>query len=133
MTLATNKSDLARAVIDGIAAQVAEVIESIRSDGTPAKLMRVDGGLTQSKTLVQRTADLCQLEIEIYPHPDATAMGTFALTKSGVTGKPIQESISNWQSIAPIKPSWSSERTKNYMTRFRALRDGGVIRNGRLS
>ena len=130
MTLATNKSDLARAVIDGIAAQVAEVIESIRSDGTPAKLMRVDGGLTQSKTLVQRTADLCQLEIEIYPHPDATAMGTFALTKSGVTGKPIQESISNWQSNAPIKPSWSDERTNNYMSRFRALRDGGVIRNG---
>lgn len=130
MTLATSKSDLARAVIDGIAAQVAEVIESVRSDGTPAKLMRVDGGLTQSKTLVQRTADLCQLDIEIYPHPDATAMGTFALTKSGITGKSISESIATWQSGVKIKPSWNGEQQRTYLARFRSLRDGGVTRNG---
>jgi glycerol kinase len=130
MTLATSKSDLARAVIDGIAAQVAEVIESVRSDGTPAKLMRVDGGLTQSKTLVQRTADLCQLDIEIYPHPDATAMGTFALTKSGITGKSISESIATWQSGVKVKPSWNSEQQRTYLARFRSLRDGGVTRNG---
>jgi glycerol kinase len=130
MTLATTKADLARAVIDGIAAQVGEVIESVRSDGISAKLMRVDGGLTQSKSLVQRTADLSQLDIEIYPHPDATAMGTFALTKSGLTGKTIAESISDWGSDLAVKPSWSKERTATYMARFRALRDGGVNRSG---
>jgi len=130
MTLATTKADLARAVVDGISAQVGEVIESVRSDGISAKLMRVDGGLTQSKSLVQRTADLTQLDIEIYPHPDATAMGTFALTKSGLTGKSIAESISDWRSNLAIKPSWSKERTATYMARFRALRDEGVNRNG---
>jgi glycerol kinase len=79
---------------------------------------------------VQRTADLTQLDIEIYPHPDATAMGTFALTKSGLTGKSIAESISDWRSNLAIKPSWNKERTATYMARFRALRDEGVNRNG---
>ncbi len=41
--------------------------------GTPLARLRVDGGLTRSRVLMQAVADLMQVEVDVYPSPHATA------------------------------------------------------------
>src|SRR5207344_2279293 len=59
--LATTRAHLLRAVIDGLAASVALLARSVAADiGGPLTALRVDGGLTRSRLLMQAQADLLQ-------------------------------------------------------------------------
>jgi glycerol kinase len=87
MSLATERGHLVRAAIDGIAAQVALLARAVAADlGTPLQVLRVDGGLTRSATLLQTQADLLQAPVEVYPSPHATVMGVaeFAAIGAGL-------------------------------------------------
>ena len=73
-----------RAAIDGIAAQVALLARAAGRDlGAPLTTLRVDGGLTRSRTLLQVQADLLQCPVEVYPSPHATALGVAAFAAIG--------------------------------------------------
>ena len=92
LSLGTERGHLVRAAIDGIAAQVALLAQAAGADlGTPLTRLRVDGGLTRSATLLQVQADLLQAPIEVYPSPDATAMGVaaFAAIGAGIGSVPV--------------------------------------------
>src|SRR5262249_51540747 len=53
LTLAAGRGDLLRAVVDGIAAQVAELASAVAADlGRDVVRLRVDGGLTRSAALM---------------------------------------------------------------------------------
>jgi len=86
MSLGTERGHLVRSAIDGIAAQVALLARAAGNDlGSPLSLLRVDGGLTRSRLLLQTQADLLQCPVEVYPSPHATALGVaeFALIGAG--------------------------------------------------
>src|SRR5207248_10545488 len=84
LSLATRREDLVRAVIWGIAAQVASLARAMGEDGgRPLERLRVDGGLTRSAALMQAQADLLQAPVERYPSADATALGVGALARFG--------------------------------------------------
>src|ERR671936_2319667 len=79
LSLATRRDDLVRAVIWGIAAQVASLALAMEADiGRPLDKLRVDGGLTRSAALMQAQAELLQAPVELYPSADATALGVGA-------------------------------------------------------
>ncbi len=87
LSLATERGHLVRAAIDGIAAQVALLARAVAADlGEPVQVLRVDGGLTRSSTLLQAQADLLQAPVEVYPSPHATVIGVaeFAAIGAGV-------------------------------------------------
>jgi len=87
MSLATERGHLVRAAIDGIATQVALLARAVAADlGEPLQVLRVDGGLTRSSTLLQAQADLLQAPVEVYPSPHATVMGVaeFAAIGAGL-------------------------------------------------
>ena len=116
LTLGSSKDDIARAVINGIAAQVNELINVIESDGVKVKKLRVDGGLTQSKTLMQMQADLSQVEIEVFPHPDATAVGVGILgTLAMNPGKDLKDAIPHVTPSARYRPQWSQVQAEDFM------------------
>ena len=46
-------------------------------------MLRVDGGLTRSRLLMQAQADLLQAPVEVCPAADATALGVAALARLG--------------------------------------------------
>src|SRR4029450_2062298 len=50
--------------------------------GGPLARLRVDGGLTRSRILMQTQADLLQAPVEVYVSPDATALGVAGLAAS---------------------------------------------------
>src|ERR1700689_4250315 len=83
--LGTTRAHLIRAVIDGLAASVALLAGSVAADlGAPLTALRVDGGLTRSRLLLQAQADLLQLPVEVCRTPDATALGVAALARIGM-------------------------------------------------
>ena len=82
LTLATNKGHIARAVAEGIAASVAVLAAAVAADlGRPLTALRVDGGLTRSRVLLQAQADLLQVPVLVSRTPDATALGVAALAR----------------------------------------------------
>jgi glycerol kinase len=85
LTLATRKGHIARAVAEGIAASVAVLAGAVAADlGRPLTSLRVDGGLTRSRVLLQAQADLLQMPVLVSRTPDATALGVAALARSGL-------------------------------------------------
>ena len=55
--------------LEGIAASVALLAGAVAADlGGPLTSLRVDGGLTRSRLLMQAQADLLQLPVEVYRH-----------------------------------------------------------------
>jgi glycerol kinase len=82
LTLSTEKGHIARAVAEGIAASVAVLAEAVAADlGRPLTSLRVDGGLTRSRVLLQAQADLLQVPVLVSRTPDATALGVAALAR----------------------------------------------------
>jgi glycerol kinase len=82
--LGTTRAHLIRAVIEGLAASVALLAGTVAADlGRPLTALRVDGGLTRSRVLLQAQADLLQLPVEVCPAPDTTALGVAALARLG--------------------------------------------------
>jgi glycerol kinase len=94
LTLSTGKGHIARAVAEGIAASVALLAEAAAADlGGPLTSLRVDGGLTRSRVLLQAQADLLQVPVLASRTPDATALGAAALASLalGEPGSPPAE------------------------------------------
>ncbi len=89
--LSTERGHIARAVAEGIAASVALLAEAAAADlGGPLTALRVDGGLTRSRVLLQAQADLLQVPVLVSRTPDATALGVAALARLalGAAGSP---------------------------------------------
>ena len=125
MTLSTGSQHLVRAVLEGIAAQVAEVARSMAQDlGQPLQRLRVDGGLTQSKVLMQSVADLVQIPVDVYPSQHATPLGAAALARVAVTpGLSLDEAIVDWAPTLSFEPEWSADRAADFSTRWRQIAD----------
>ena len=122
LTLSHGKGEIARAMVDGIAAQVADLLGAIAADGVAVKELRVDGGLTQSHTLMQMQADLGQVNIEVYPHPDATAMGVANLAAMATNSAlNLGDFASAWRPSERYSPTWSADRAQSYLTKWRTL------------
>ncbi|MBA8990763.1 glycerol kinase [Curtobacterium pusillum] len=125
MTLSTGSQHLVRAVLEGIAAQVAEVARSMAHDlGQPLQRLRVDGGLTQSKVLMQSVADLVQIPVDVYPSQHATPLGAAALARVAVTpGLALDDAIVDWKPTLSFEPEWSADRAADFSTRWRRIAD----------
>ena len=121
MTLATGPEHLILAVLQGIAAQVAELISLFAADlDMPLQRLRVDGGLTGCRTLMQCTADLLQIPVDVYPSPHATALGAAALGRLALTPDlDIADAVPAWNPSHTYEPSWSLDRTSDFMDRWR--------------
>ncbi len=122
LSLATSRDDLVRAVIWGIAAQVASLARAMGDDmGRPLERLRVDGGLTRSKALMQAQADLLQAPVERYPSADATALGAGALARlgSGVASTP-QEAVGDWTPAEVFEPQMTAAEAQERLARWEA-------------
>jgi glycerol kinase len=84
LTRATSVADLARATLEGVAFQVADLIDAMNSDlGSPLSDIRVDGGMARSDLFLQFQADLLDLAIQRSPQSESTALGAALLAGIG--------------------------------------------------
>jgi glycerol kinase len=120
--LATRRADLVRAVIWGIAAQVASLAQAMGNDiGRPLDRLRVDGGLTRSGALMQAQADLLQAPVELYPSPDATALGVGAFSRLGIGGASApSDAVGDWAPAAIFEPKMKASEADERLGRWEA-------------
>ncbi len=72
----TNRADLVKAALDGIAYQVAEVLIAMESDaGHRLKVLRADGGASANSYLMQFQADLLGRSVVVPHMVETTALG----------------------------------------------------------
>ena len=84
LTLATSRAEMVRAVAEGVAAAVTGLVRAAEADlGQAFDRLRVDGGLTRSRTLMQAQADLLRIPIEVHPTMHATARGVASFARLG--------------------------------------------------
>ncbi|GII66667.1 carbohydrate kinase [Sphaerisporangium krabiense] len=130
--LATTRGRLVRAVVEGLAAQVATLARAMSADiGVPVTRLRVDGGLTRSHTLMQAQADLLQVPVDVYPSPHATALGTAALARLALDDElSLPAAIDGWSPAVSFEPAWTERRAAEAMARWeKAARSAAARRD----
>ncbi|MGV0815779.1 FGGY family carbohydrate kinase [Mycolicibacterium boenickei] len=122
MTLSTGRGHIVLAVLQGIAAQVAELVSAIDADAPPLSRLRADGGLTQSAVLMQACADIVQVPVDVYPSAHATALGAAALARLSLAPeKSVSEVVADWTPSATYEPRWSPARAAEFRSAWREL------------
>jgi glycerol kinase len=130
MTLASGRGHLVRAVLEGVAAQVAEVAGLVAADlGAPLTRLRVDGGLTRSRVLMQAQADLAQVPVDVYPSPHATALGVAAMARLALEpGLTPEQAVPEWTPGRTYEPKWPRERAEEFLARWRTAAEASLPR-----
>lgn len=103
ITRGTTKAHLARAALEGIAFQVADVLTAMQQDtGIELQELRVDGGAAANNLLMQFQADILQTPVVRPQIIETTALGAAFL--AGLT-------VGFWQSPDEVAAVWQAERT----------------------
>lgn len=114
ITGATGPAELARAALESVAHQVADVVEAVEADGaTRLDVLHADGGATASSLLMQIQADLLGRAVQVSPTAEASALGAvrMAAESLGMPAWPAGEGPQ--QSIAPAISAPERERRRN--------------------
>ena len=125
MTLGTTRAHLVTALVQGLAAQVAELADLVAHDlGAPLQRLRVDGGLTRSAAFMQAVADLAQLPIDVYPSAHATPLGAAALLRTAMDPDlALADAIVAWEPATGYEPAWDADRAAEFRAGWRATVD----------
>ncbi|MFV0429527.1 MAG: FGGY-family carbohydrate kinase [Arachnia sp.] len=125
ISLATTRADLVTAVLQGLAAQVAELGDLVAKDSEQALTrLRVDGGLTRSARFMQSVADLMQIEIDVYPSAHATPLGAAALARKALDpALSLEQAIVSWAPARTFAPVWSADRAATFRAHWRRVVD----------
>jgi glycerol kinase len=76
LTRGTTAADLGRATLEGVAFQVADLVEAAAADaGSRLAGLRIDGGMARNAWFLQRQADFLGLPVLQSPVSEATALG----------------------------------------------------------
>jgi glycerol kinase len=87
ITRGTTRAHLVRAVLEGIAHQVEDVLQAAAKDlGAPIRELRVDGGLAASDFLMQFQADLSGIRVVRPATTETTALGAARLARQALGG-----------------------------------------------
>ncbi len=102
ITRGTNRGHLARAALEGIAFQVADVLDAMKQDaGSPIEELRVDGGAAANNMLMQFQADIMQAPVIRPKVIETTALGAAFL--AGLA-------VGFWNDVAEIQKVWQTDK-----------------------
>ncbi len=102
LTRGTTKGHLARAALEGIAFQVADVLDAMRQDsGLAIEELRCDGGASVNNFLMQFQADILQVPVVRPKIVETTALGAAFL--AGVA-------VGYWSSVGELDSIWQTDK-----------------------
>jgi len=121
LTRGSTRAHIARAALDAIAFQSAELIEAMQADaGAPVEALRVDGGAIGNDLLMQIQADLLGVPVIRPRVAETTALGVAYL--AGITAGvwPTAESVAGqWQADRVFGPAISRDEAAERMAWWR--------------
>ncbi len=117
LTRGSNKAHIARAALDSIAYQTADVLQAMNADaGIPIKELRVDGGATVNNALMQFQSDLLNCAVVRPTITETTALGAAYLAGLAVGyWKDLQSLQAQWKKDHQFEPTCSTEQRDQYM------------------
>ena len=102
LTRGATAGHLARAALEGIAYQVADVLRAMEADsGISASELRVDGGAAANDLLMQFQSDILQLPVVRPKTVETTALGAAYL--AGLA-------VGYWSGVDEIRSQWQTDR-----------------------
>lgn len=103
---------IARATLEGVAFRVRDIVESATAaTREPLRSLRVDGGLAQSRVLMQAQADVLGIPMELAGQREATALGAAALAGVSIGAfSGLEEVARLLPSPEVVAPTWSEDR-----------------------
>jgi len=121
MTRGTTRAHIARAALEAIAFQTADLIAAMEADATrPLTELRVDGGAARNDLLLQFQADLLGVRVLRPRNTETTAFGAAAL--AGLScgfWKSLEEIGATWQLDRSFEPRMDRARAQERRARWR--------------
>ena len=120
LTRGTGKSHIARAALESIVYQVADLLDAMHADsGIALKELRVDGGATSNETLLQFQADILGIPVVRSKITETTALGAGYLAGLAVGfWKDKSELATAWQEDKRFAPKLSREKANELRSRW---------------
>jgi glycerol kinase len=115
LTRGAGRAELARAALESVVYQTADLMSAIARDGAETKTLRVDGGMVANDWLMQFLADILGLPVERPKILETTALGAAYLAglHAGIF-QDTDEIAERWRLDARFQPAMAPElRTKN--------------------
>jgi glycerol kinase len=111
LTRGSNRAHIARAALEGIAFQVADVLTAMESDsGVSLRELRVDGGAARNSLLMQMQADLLGVPVVRPANSESTAMGAAYLAGLAVGFWQDRNALAgDWKAAARFEPQRDGE------------------------
>ena len=130
LRLTTTRGHLVRAVVEGLAAQIALLAQAASRDmGARLTTLRVDGPLTRSRLFMQEQADLLQVPVEVSQEPNASAVGVAALALVGIgQATSAAEAIGDWQPDTRFEPRIYPDQAAQRLDGWRRTLERHLVR-----
>lgn len=115
----TTSDDIVRATLDGIACRVYEVVTAMSQDsGQVPPHLKVDGGPSGNPYLMQRIADLLNLEVRVSAAMEATAIGIANLAGVSALGISLDDLARDWKAERIYTPQMKDEERGQKLTQW---------------
>jgi glycerol kinase len=125
---ASQPAHVVRATLEGLAAQVTLLARAAEIDlRRPLGRLRVDGGLTRSRVLMQAQADLLQIPVEVAASPHATAVGVGALARLGASNSMLHAALLRAAPSHTFEPVMSRDEAADRLAHFERAVEARVI------
>jgi glycerol kinase len=117
LTRGSGLAEIARATLESIAFQVADVVDAMVADGAPRpNALRVDGGAAANNLLLQLQADVLDVAVERPAVLETTALGAAYLAGLAIGFWPDLESLAaNWQLDRRFEPAMPASRRERLL------------------
>ena len=118
LTLGTGADHIARAVLEAVAYQTADLIDAATADSS-ARLtrLRVDGGMAANDWLCQFTADICDIVVERPAMLESTAFGAAVLAGVGAGIWPtIDQAVAAQAGTTRFEPAMERAEREKLLT-----------------
>ncbi|MCT1901489.1 glycerol kinase [Oceanobacillus sojae] len=123
MNTKTNKKDMAKSILEGIAHRVADVIEELQKEsGEKVKFLKVDGKLTANPYLMQYQANLLNIPVRVSQTIETTGLGVAYLAGEYLgwwTSEELVNSTNNQQTV--YTPKIRSKENKQMRNEWKKL------------
>lgn len=120
ITRGTNKAHIARAVLEGIAFQIVDLLHAMQKDlGKKMKGLNVDGGASANNLMMQFQSDMLGVELKRPKYLETTSLGAiFAAGLGAGIWKSTQEIHSTWKMDRAFEPKMDPKTRKENLARW---------------
>ena len=115
----TGRGDIAYAVLEGIAHRVADVLEAVETEQGLPDVIRVDGGLSASRTLLQLQADLVGRPVAAAAEREGTAAGAAGFAAIGTGLLDLDGLAARARLVRRLDPAVSADERGERRARWR--------------